>query len=158
MVKEGETHDTAGCLILAGKEALLVKREKPPAVGLWATLGGHVEKGELPYQAALREAYEEAGIDLGKVPDFAKQADKKGFIYLPHSAAEFIYPVEKSKKGPRHYHVSHVFLFRVKKQALKQELGDDRSGHVEWVPLSSLNEKNCFPVAFFLLRKLKLVK
>lgn len=135
----------------------MVKRVKPPGIGLWAWLGGHIKKGEQPHQAAIREAEEEAGIKLSELPDFRSQADKHGFIQLPQPAIELMFPVEGGK-DPRHYHDSHVYLFRVKKQESRQEVGDDRSGHVEWVPLASLNEKNCFPPTLFLLKQLGLVE
>jgi len=50
-----------------GKTLLLLRRNKPK---LWAPPGGHIEKGENPEHAALRETYEETGIRgkvLGKI-------------------------------------------------------------------------------------------
>ncbi|MBI4214617.1 NUDIX domain-containing protein [archaeon] len=154
MVEEGEAHDTAGCLIIAGDEVLAVKRTKPPGVGLYANLGGHVEAGEHPYETAIREAREEAGITLPIFPSFRKQLEKKEFVLLPRPAAELAYRVEKGKEPP-HYHVSHIYTFRISKEKVRQEKSPDRSGHVGWVKISSLNEKNCFPPTLFLLRNLK---
>ena len=48
-----------------GEELLLLRR---PAVGvaggLWAPPGGHLERGETPMHAALRECREELGVDV----------------------------------------------------------------------------------------------
>ena len=39
--------------------------------GLWATIGGAVEPDESPQEAALREAHEEAGVELKLGPILA---------------------------------------------------------------------------------------
>lgn len=47
-------------------ELLLIERLKHPNYGLWSGIGGKLEMdlGESPFAAAVREAREEAGIDL----------------------------------------------------------------------------------------------
>lgn len=42
---------------------LLVKRKYPPGAGKWSIPGGHLELGESLYEAAVRELYEETGIN-----------------------------------------------------------------------------------------------
>jgi 8-oxo-dGTP diphosphatase len=39
-----------------------MERHKEPNLGLWVGLGGKIELGESPYECALRELYEEAGL------------------------------------------------------------------------------------------------
>ena len=48
----------------AGK-ILLVKRAYPPFKGKWALPGGYIEYGETAEKAAIREAKEETGLDVG---------------------------------------------------------------------------------------------
>uniref|UniRef100_A0A7R9U976 Nudix hydrolase domain-containing protein n=1 Tax=Pinguiococcus pyrenoidosus TaxID=172671 RepID=A0A7R9U976_9STRA len=46
-----------------GQSYLLVKRGKPPGVGLWSLPGGKLELGEETLAGALRETFEETGLD-----------------------------------------------------------------------------------------------
>lgn len=51
----------AGCLIQRGGAVLLVRRAIEPGYGRWVFPGGHVDRGETPEAAALRETHEECG-------------------------------------------------------------------------------------------------
>lgn len=52
------------CILQSERGLLLLERRRPPHVGRFTPLGGKVDPHESPYQAALREVYEEAGIRL----------------------------------------------------------------------------------------------
>ncbi len=61
-------------------EVLLLRRRKAPNEGLWSAIGGKLEMavGESPYEAAMREAGEEIGLELtdGDLHLFAMIAEK----------------------------------------------------------------------------------
>ena len=46
------------------QKVVLVKRAEPPCVGAWCLPSGHIELGELPEDAVVREAYEETGLRI----------------------------------------------------------------------------------------------
>lgn len=50
-------------------QVLLGKRAMEPSLGKWDVIGGFLELGESPELGALREAKEEAGVDI-KLKDF----------------------------------------------------------------------------------------
>lgn len=60
--------EAAGLMIVAGGQSprvLFIRRSaRGAAGGLWAFPGGHIEPGETPMQAAVRETDEETGFDL----------------------------------------------------------------------------------------------
>ena len=55
------------CFVVKGDEILMINRNKPPFMGLWNAVGGHIEDGETPMQSAIREIKEESGIDVKEV-------------------------------------------------------------------------------------------
>lgn len=54
-----------GVAVLRPGAILLVRRGKPPNMGTWSLPGGAQELGETAEQAARRELFEEAGLEVG---------------------------------------------------------------------------------------------
>lgn len=52
-------HITASAIVVGDRGVVLHRHKR---LGLWLQPGGHVEPGEWPHDAALREAYEETGL------------------------------------------------------------------------------------------------
>jgi 8-oxo-dGTP diphosphatase len=52
------------CFLTYENDVLMLLRNKPPNKGLWNGVGGHIEQGETPYQACIREVYEETGFKI----------------------------------------------------------------------------------------------
>ncbi len=50
------------CFVFCGDDVLLIRRRHEPDAGLWNALGGKIDRGEDPLDAARRELREEAGI------------------------------------------------------------------------------------------------
>jgi ADP-ribose pyrophosphatase len=53
-----------GTLIKKEGRYLLIKRAADPDAGLWSIPGGLIEVGEKAVEAAIREAYEETGLEI----------------------------------------------------------------------------------------------
>ena len=63
-------HITASCFIIDGDARLLLHHHR--RLNRWLQMGGHLEPGEEPSAAALREGYEESGLrDLHLLGDIA---------------------------------------------------------------------------------------
>jgi 8-oxo-dGTP diphosphatase len=54
----------AGALVTRDGKLLLVRRAIPPWLGYWDIPGGFCDGDEHPEQAAVREAYEEVGLEV----------------------------------------------------------------------------------------------
>ena len=104
---EGLNEKFAGVLLQAGDTFLLCKR-KPGAGSLanyWTVPSGHIEAGELPKNAAIREFYEETKIKIMSVKElerFPSSYNRKGPFTLFHAKMS-------TKTTPRlnHEHTAH---------------------------------------------------
>jgi len=70
---------TAAGFLVHQNKILLIKHKK---AGIWFCPGGHVDKGELPHQAAEREFWEETGLKV-KAIDFGLQSSDQERNSLP---------------------------------------------------------------------------
>lgn len=52
------------CFVQKDNKILMINRNKPPFMGMWNALGGHLENNESPLECALREIFEESHIQL----------------------------------------------------------------------------------------------
>lgn len=55
---------TVDAIIDDGEGIVLIERKYDPFQGEWALPGGHVDPGETPRDAVVREAYEETDLDV----------------------------------------------------------------------------------------------
>lgn len=86
-------HDTVSIVIEKDGKFLLIERGHRPEMNYWAVPGGHVDKGEMPYETAKREAKEEVGnIEI----------TTKKPVYV------FVHDIDLG-----HRHKAHVFLGKV---------------------------------------------
>lgn len=76
------------CFLLNGEDVLLLHRRFPPNQGLWNGVGGHIEPGETPRQAVIREVAEETGYQITN-PKFAGLLTWDGFEIPPGGIAIF---------------------------------------------------------------------
>jgi ADP-ribose pyrophosphatase YjhB (NUDIX family) len=58
----------ASVVLERGDETFLLRRARPPGAGTWVFPGGFVELGETVAEAAVREAREEAGVEVNLGP------------------------------------------------------------------------------------------
>jgi 8-oxo-dGTP diphosphatase len=115
-------HQTADLVVLAGpvaeRKVLLIRRAYPPFAGTYAIPGGHLDAGESPHQAAVRELQEETGIDVEGV--------------------DFVGLYTGASRDPR-LSDSFVFVHQVGETIPEPRAGSDAAG-VEWVSLENIAE------------------
>lgn len=116
-------HITASAFILdkGQKHVLLIQH-----VGLnrWLQPGGHVDAGEAPLQAAIREALEETGLKIRELTPEIMDID---IHRIPASAR---------KQEPAHYHVDLRYLCTTDDDHV--ELNEQECGGYRWIKLTDL--------------------
>jgi len=111
-------HNTTAIIIVKkGYSFLLIKRADKLEKGYWAVPGGHVDKGETPYQCAQREAREEVGsVEINKKP-----------VYV------FVHDADIG-----HRHKAHVFMGKVSGRI---RAGSDAKA-IGWFTLKQMRNMN----------------
>lgn len=76
----------AGVVVKQNGTYLLIQETRDDIAGAWSVPGGHIELGESPENAAIREGKEETGFNLeieGKIDEFSLQAEgNNSYIYM----------------------------------------------------------------------------
>ena len=94
---------TATTFVVHADRTLLLLHRK---LGIWVPPGGHIDPHELPDQAALREVYEESGLEV----ELLDQGRPLGNVrVLPQP-----YCILLENIGPGHQHIDLIYFARVR--------------------------------------------
>src|SRR5919202_5181038 len=100
-------------------------------LGMWLPPGGHIERDELPDDAAVREVFEETGVEVELVGERREDVDDPLQLHRPAG-------VQLENIGPDHQHIDLIY-FAVPVQG-DATLGaeDAREPGTGWYPLDDL--------------------
>lgn len=115
-----------------GCKILLIKRGRPPFVGMWATPGGNIDEGERPIEAAIRELEEETGIVL------------KGMNFTSTNNSEYLTPIgvfDKPYRDPRNKNCIS-YAFAVALNEMPEAIPGDDATECEWIEFNKWGETN----------------
>ena len=118
VIKGSGVYETVTCYLKKGNKVLLLFRNKKEVdinKNKWIGVGGHIEEGETPIDAVVREVKEETNYDL---IDFSKKA-----IIIFNFGKEI--------------EVMHLFVSDKFKGRMTSECNE---GELQWIPISKLDE------------------
>ncbi len=110
------------CYIFKGDKVLLLRKAKGLfGEGKWNAPGGRMEKGESPFDTAIREVYEETGLKIEK----------------PELMGVILFYFGREKKEPPNW---KVYVFRTEK--FEGKLKHSREGKLKWFNIKKLPYDN----------------
>ena len=127
-----------GTVIISKSKILLLKHKK---LGVWLYPGGHVDEGENPVQAAIREAKEETGYTvriLGK--DKLGKLDSKVAIEQPAPLVTLYENVQY--KTETHMHFDLIYL--AEPIGDPEKLHEGESNELKWISESDVGNLETF--------------
>ena len=91
-------------------------------LGMWLPPGGHIERDELPDEAAAREVLEETGVDVELVGERREDIDDPVQLHRPAG-------VQLENIGPGHQHIDLIYFARpLGSTEIHADYSEDRVG------------------------------
>jgi len=117
--REHGRHFTVAVFVVREGKVLLHWHRK---LGMWLPPGGHIERDELPDEAAAREVLEETGVVVELVGE--KREDVADPVQLHRPAG-----VQLEDIGPGHQHIDLIYFARpTGPSEIRDEFSDDKVG------------------------------
>ncbi|AUV81383.1 NUDIX hydrolase [Salinigranum rubrum] len=93
--------------------------------------GGHIDRDELPHEAALREAREETGLEPTLLTDHAEVASETSRA-IPRPRHLMLADVNRYGDQVGHQHIDHVFFATVDSRALTPDDDEEPASAWDW--------------------------
>ena len=109
---------------------VLLHRHK--RLGLWLPPGGHIDEGELPDEAAIRETLEESGVRITLIDGPLRLPD--GHRVAPHEPARLCQPIgiQLEDIGPGHQHIDLIYAARPLGERPEEVVEEEGSAQMGW--------------------------
>ena len=112
-------HFTVAVFVVREKKVLLHRHRK---LGMWLPPGGHIERDELPDDAALREVFEETGLQVELVGERREDVSDPVQLYRPAG-------VQLENIGPGHQHIDLIYFAKpAGSTGIHQDYSEDKVG------------------------------
>ena len=128
----GKFKKWAGIILKHGDEVLLCKRSPEKSMpNIWSIPSGHIEDGESPGRAAIREFYEETNLEIdtkidlvGFVDKLKEDGTKKGhmFVFFKEIDSKMEPDLENAEDGFEHTECKYFKSEDIPQQKGNEEL------------------------------------
>lgn len=132
---ETTRHYTATVYVVNNGATLLHSHKRQD---LWLPPGGHVDRDELPHEAAIREVDEETGLEIDIVSDGQSISPPSSVQRLPVPMHMQLADIDTCEGEVAHQHIDLVFYARAKNREIQPMEGEVGAGKWEWFDPSEL--------------------
>ncbi len=128
----------AGAVVMKKRKVLLHMHKK---LGKWLYFGGHVDEGESPLEAAIRETKEESGLNV-RIISSRKGSSIKDNLTVEQPLPLVIMDEDVRYKNGRHRHFDLVYLAEPRGKADHIAAGESR--RFRWFAENEMDGLNTF--------------
>ncbi|MFB6075123.1 MAG: NUDIX hydrolase [Haloarculaceae archaeon] len=132
---ETTRHFVATVYVVSGGAVALHEHDK---LDMWLPAGGHIDRDELPHEAALRETREELGLEVDLVApreDLASETSRS----LPRPQHFLLEDINVDSDGNvGHQHVDFIFYGRADDRTVTPEPGEQPARDWRWFTAADL--------------------
>ncbi|QCJ47804.1 MULTISPECIES: NUDIX hydrolase [Haloprofundus] len=100
-------------------------------LGLRLPPGGHVDRDELPHEAALREAREETGLEPTLLADHSTIASETART-IPRPRHLLLEDINVHDDGVSHQHIDHIYYATTDSRAIDPDDGEESADVWDW--------------------------
>jgi len=134
-VPETTRHFVATVYVVNDGAVALHEHDK---LGMWLPPGGHLDRDELPHEAARRETREELGLDPALLTE-SGDLRSPTVESLPEPAAFLLEDIDSVDGAVAHQHVDFVFFGRVDSRDVDPAPGESPADAWEWITPAELD-------------------
>ncbi len=139
----------ASAFIFTNKPPFKILLVFHPRFYKWMAPGGHIKEDENPYEAVLREVYEETGIKIQS--SFNKpQTIELGVLSLPIPNYLFEEHILLPDQPP-HHHIDHIYMVKIAYQ--KVSLVNREKNKLQWFAQKEIKNLDLIENVRYLINK-----
>jgi len=131
---ETTRHFVATVYVVYDGGTLLHDHEK---LDMWLPPGGHVDRDELPHEAALREVKEETGLDVTLLTD-PTGPESDTVRPLPEPQQLLLEDIDVHRDHVAHQHIDSIFYATADTREITPAVGEAPADAWEWVSPTEL--------------------
>ncbi|SNZ02842.1 ADP-ribose pyrophosphatase YjhB, NUDIX family [Natronoarchaeum philippinense] len=107
---------------------------------MWLPPGGHLDRDELPHEAAIREAREETGLDISLLAS-ADGPESETASQLPQPRQFLLEDINVTPEGVGHQHVDFVYYGEATHRDITPSPGEQDAADWEWFEPADLRAR-----------------
>lgn len=134
---ETTRHHTATVYVVEGDAVALHEHDR---IDRWLPPGGHLDRDELPHEAALREVEEELGIAVDLLAP-VEDIDSETVEQLPRPQHLQLADVNVTEEGVGHQHIDMVYYAAAPHRDIEPSAGEQPASDWHWFTVDELHER-----------------